>query len=379
MPILPDQLQALDAATLTPILRSASGSPTVEAGQWSYHRLYGSGITQGIFRFAGIGQDGGRSLPWSLILKVLAPSGGNPGDSEREASAYQSNVLGNLRAGLVAPRCYAAIQQADGGWWLWLEEVVDALGHQWPVEHYGRVARHLGQFNGAYLNDVETLAWRWLSHGWLQDQLAPNAAVMGRLAEAMDTPLGRQALPPDTIAGLEQLWAEREIFLQTLERLPQTLCHRDAHRRNLFTRATAESHLQTVAIDWSYTGPGAPGEEITALTLAALLFFDLDISQAHELDETVFAGYLAGLEDAGWRGDPRQVRFAYAATAALRYGVGYLARFVSTFRDYPAERMAQALGRPISGPDFADSYALKTRFLLSLADEARALRRRIDP
>jgi hypothetical protein len=74
-----------------------------------------------------------------------------------------------------------------------------------------------------------------------------------------------------------------------------------------------------------------------------------------------------------------QVRFAYAATTALRYGVGYLARFVSTFRDYPAERMAQALGRHISGPDFADSYALKTRFLLSLADEARGLRWRIDP
>jgi hypothetical protein len=51
---------------------------------------------------------------------------------------------------------------------MWLEEVLEQIGQQWPLEQYGVVARHLGQFNGAYLVDGLLPNWPWLSLGWLR-------------------------------------------------------------------------------------------------------------------------------------------------------------------------------------------------------------------
>ena len=52
--------------------------------------------------------------------------------------------------------------------------------------------------------------------------------------------------------------------------------------------------------------------------MASIGFFEVDLAQANELEEIIFDSYLEGLDDAGWQGDPRQVRLGYSA-ASLRY------------------------------------------------------------
>ena len=76
-----------------------------------------------------------------------------------------------------------------------------------------------------------------------------------------------------------------------------------------------------MAIDWEFAGHYAPGEEVGQTLSVASAFYDVAPADLPDLDAALFAAYLAGLRDAGWRGGPaaeRRVRFAYAAHAALR-------------------------------------------------------------
>ncbi len=243
---------------------------------------------------------------------------------------------------------------------------------QWSLERYGLVARHLGHFNGTYLTKGSLPAWPWLSQDWLRTLIAPNASAIAQLGDVLDRPLVSRLYPADVAAGISRLWTDREIFLAALDRLPQTFCHRDAWNRNLFVRRDGEGREQTVAIDWAFVGLGAIGEEIVALAQTRNLF---EPAEAQVLDAMVFNSYLNGLREVGWDGDPQAVRFVYAASSALRYGLGFTAAWLEralNFDESKAVWVKQAYdGRSIE--EVADLWAGLFRFLLNLADEARTL------
>ena len=315
-------------------------------------------------------------MPWSLILKVLQadPRRADPAQPDwwcREAEAYRSKELARLPAVLSAPRCFAVVEQAGEGYWLWLEEVTDYLGSVWPLAHYGTVARLLGQFNGTYLTGTPLPDWPWLSRDWLRKTVELTHPTLEQLRQHRDHPLVRRWLSDTMQDEIVALWQERERFLSLLDQLPQTLCHFDAFRRNLFTRSDRNGATSLVAIDWSFTGIGTLGAEVQCLTGVAIGFFDVELAQAEALDKIVFAGYLAGLEDVGWRGDPRQVRLAYTATA-IRYALGTLGPILEIFlNEERHERMVQALGRPMEA--IADYLGVVYTWLVAQLAEARRL------
>jgi hypothetical protein len=373
------QLAEIDRATLTPLVQSALNSETVEVINWEHEQLHaGVGAGTAVYRFSGEGRDQHQTIPWSLILKVLRPEGGS-GDTSawdyyrREADAYQSGWLDDLPGGLTAPRNFDIVEHPDGTCWMWLEDIRDMLGSQWPLEHYGVAARHAGQFNGAYLAGQPLPDWPWLSSGWLRQFVAQAAPALPLLRDSLDQPLVRRALPGDASDRLFRLWEERDLFLDALDRLPQTLCHLDLFRRNLFARKTADGHDQTVAVDWAFAGRSAIGEELVPLVLASLMFYEVGLDKAQALEEIVFEGYLDGLRDAGWRGDSRQVRLGYAAAASLRYRCGgELGRFLAIMLDESLHDIAQsAFGRPIG--EVADFWAQVARLFDGTIDEAREL------
>lgn len=192
------------------------------------------------------------------------------------------------------------------------------------------------------------------------------------LRNSREHPLVRRAFPADVADGVFRLWAERDALLEALNRLPRAFCHLDAFGRNLFARRGADGRHQTVAIDWCYVGTGAIGEEIVPLVSGGLLFGDLELDKAPELDTIVFDGYVEGLREAGWRGDRRMVRFVYTAASALRYGIGYPQLELPVLLDESRHAWAeQLMGRPME--EVADQDAECRRFLLGLADEARGL------
>jgi hypothetical protein len=370
------RLAAIDATTLTPLVQRALDQPTATVLTWTYETIHGGlGTGTVIYRFAGQARVQTAHLPWSLILKVLRhdPSRSDAAHPDwwgREAAAYRSQALASLLVGLTAPRCFAVVDQADESW-LWLEEITDSVGAAWPLAHYGAVARQLGQFNGVYLTSSPLPNWPWLSRNWLRTMVAANAPALQRLQEARAHPLIRRWLRADQQAALVALWQERERYLVALDQLPQTLCHLDAFRRNLFTRQNGDGAAQLVAVDWSFTGIGALGIEINPLAIISVSFFDVALTEAQALDEIVFAGYLAGLQDMGWCGDPRQVRLAYTA-AAIRYALGTIAPVLDFFlEEEHLVRTEQALGRPIEA--ISDHFGEIYELLFAQLNEARQL------
>jgi hypothetical protein len=371
------QLAAIDEATLTPLVRSTLNSQTVEVLDWNREQLHGGvGVGTAIYRFSGEGHDQGLQAPWSLILKTLCPQADNTDVSawsyyKREIDAYRSGWLDDLPGGLAAPRCFGVSEYPDGVCWIWLEDVEEEIGTHWPLEQYGVVARHTGQFNGAYLVEGAMPSWPWLSEGWLRGYVALSAPTIPRIRSSLDHPLVRRGWPGDASDRLFRLWEERDLFFDTLDRLPQTRCHLDLFRRNLFARKTAEGDDETVVIDWAFAGRSAIGMDLVALVLASIAFNEVDLAQAQTLEEIAFEGYLEGLEDAGWRGDPRQARLGYTA-GSLRIRLGELNRAIDMILNESYHAIAeQAFG--LSMEEIEDRFGQVGILIDGLIDEARGL------
>jgi hypothetical protein len=345
---------------------------------WECKQLHGgAGSGNAVYRFAGQGRDGESEISWSLILKTARPEGDNVHLSawnyyKREADAYRSGWLDDLPGSLAAPRCFAVTEYQDGSCSIWLEDVEEEVGSHWPLEHYGVIARHLGQFNGAYLADRPLPSWAWLSSRWLRQVIENSASAMPLLRDSLDHALIRRWLPGDAAHRYFRLWKERGVYLDALDRLPQTLCHFDIFRRNLFARRTAGGNHRTVAVDWAFAGKGALGEELVPLILGSILFYEVGLDEAQALEEVAFEGYLRGLREAGWRGAPREVRLGYAAAGSLRYQFNDAERWLALALDENLHPMIlQMWGRPIE--EVIDHGAQVGSLSFHLADEAREL------
>ncbi len=370
------QLDDLDAAKLTPIVQQILNSQTATLIQWRYEQLSG-GVGRGtaVYRVSGQAQDGSQTLSWSLILKTLNPVPGEYGPShwfywKREAEAYRSGWLENLPGGVAAPHCYGVEEQPDGSYWLWLEEVEDDIGRKWPLEHYGVVARHLGQFNGAYLTGESMPTYPWLSRDGIRKHVESSAWAIKQLQAVQDNPLVQRWLPGDDAQQLLHLWEERDFFLNALDRLPQTICQFDAFRRNLFARHTPDGGSETVIIDWSYTGHGPLGAELVPLVWGTLVFFEVDLTEMPHLEQIAVEGFTEGLRDVGWRGDPQLVRLGYAA-GILRYMLGSVGEILSAVLTHRRDKAQETFGVP---PEvILDQWAMQRRVLFSLLNEARKL------
>jgi hypothetical protein len=372
------QLAEIDGDTLAPLVHSALGSKTVEVLSWEYEQLHG-GIAAGtaVYRFSGQGRDQGKVVPWSLILKTLRPEGGSAGVSawdyyRREVDTYQSGWTADLPGGLAAPRCFGVLDQPDGTCcWMWLEDIRDIFASQWPLEHYGVAARHLGHFSGAYLVDQPLLSSPWLSLDWLRHYVEQSAPAIEPLRDAVKLPWGRRWLPGEDSEQYFRLWTERGLYLDALDRLPQTICHFDIFNLNLFARKTEAGEDETVVIDWAFVGKGPIGADLNPLVLMSVGLGGVAPDKMPELEAIVFDGYVQGLREAGWQGDRQLVRLGYTA-AGVRYLFPELERWLALILDEGMRAAAEKVFGSPMGETF-DSVARMRRLLFCELDEARDL------
>jgi hypothetical protein len=375
------QLEGLDDVTLTPLVRRAlnHGTATLLEWQWSpiAYDVFLPGRTLG--RFTGKAMIDGGVIPWSIVFKRTRPprEREQTGDDgwKREALAYRSGLLTDIPGQLSAARALDVSEDVHGTTWLWLEDVVDSVGGEWPLAQYRRAARHLGQFNGAYLAGRPLPAFPWLMPSWAEHHSEPWKITeeLPQIEALASDGRARRAFPVPIADLAPQLLRDEPTFIRILARLPQTLCHHDAARANLFARQRADGTIETVAIDWEAVGPGTVGAEIATLVFGTMRRGDFSAERATDLDREVFAGYLAGLRDAGWQGDPDLVRLGYTAAVALRW---FLLR--GTLRALTGEGTPAIRGR--AGTESAEraleQFILLSVFLLECADEARRLARR---
>jgi hypothetical protein len=176
------------------------------------------------------------------------------------------------------------------------------------------VARHLGQFNGAYLVGQPIPCEPWVTRSWLRQYVEHAGTMIEFIRRNPCHPTVMVMFPGDSVAQILAFWEERKSILEVIESLPQVFCHQDAFKRNLFARRG-----RTVAIDWGYLGIAPVGSELVALVAASIGLFEVPVDWVNEMDKICFAGYLQGLRDAGWNGDPKLVRMGYTVSCLLRY------------------------------------------------------------
>jgi hypothetical protein len=377
------RVAAVNAATLTPLVRAALQNEALQLEQWQVVPLKAGGGQRaggvlGLFRFSGEAQDPHQAekLSWSLILKAFggASTGSDDASSwnywQREPLVYQSQLLEQLPGGLAAPRCYRVETYAEEEFWVWLEDIQEAAG-AWTLEQYGLTARHLGQFNGAYLAGYPLpVAYPWLTWGRTQAWCKLGQPIVERCAPYATTPIGKRLFVGDAFERTLHLWSGHQQLLNGFVKLPTCFCHHDAFRRNLFTPTTG---TKTVAIDWALTGLGRVGEEIGVTTAVSLTFTEVAAHQARDLDRAVFTGYVEGLWDAGWRGDRRQARLGCTVNAFLLVGTVWRLAWLERLQQpevWQADLEA-FIGRPLD--EVIDQWAEMQLFLLDLGEEAYQL------
>jgi hypothetical protein len=371
-----ERLAAVDATTLTPLVRRALQDDSVAVTDIAFAPLAGGFARstvggRGTFRFSGTAG----SKPWSLILKVLGRKNGTGSDDprewnywKREILAYQSGLLTDLPEGIAAPRCFAVTERPDDEYWIWLEDALSGP-HSWDIAHYARAARDLGRFNGAYLAGLPIPDRPWFTRGRVRNWLDLGRPILDDLSAHLAGRSRRHWLTSRTAEAVSALWKAREPMLAALDALPKSLCHHDAFTRNLFVGTSG-----TTAIDWQIMGTGAPGEEIMPLICVSVQFMHVPPAKAAELEEAVFESYVDGLRDAGWRGPERDVRLGYTTAAALWGGVATVGMWPEMSDPRFVRDIESMIGAPIDA--IVDCWAEMQEHFLKLGAEAALLMER---
>lgn len=157
---------------------------------------------------------------------------------------------------------------------------------------------------------------------------------------------------------------------------PETLCHHDLWRKNLFTRQSTGQKEQTVAIDWEVVSLGAVGEDLGNLIGVSLLNCDIEAQDAEFFATAMLENHAGGLQHTLPQVDLHAMRAAAQATAALRCVFSTVGWPTAMVRDPKAsvrhiQESEQRWGRPIEAI-FAQ-WATVTGFLLAQAENARSI------
>lgn len=374
------RLHSVDTAMLTPLVRRLLKRPALAVIRFDFSQVHG-GLGGGlggtaIYRFNGDALDHGETVPWSLILKIVRARPADTPESthywKREFEAYRSGLLDNLPGNLVAAKSFGWVEYADEACWIWQEAVEDAIGARWEIEHHRLVARHLGTYNGAYLTKGKLPSQPWLSTGWLRKIVQAAEEHVEPILEMLRTLVIRKQLQPDAEEQFLRVWGERVRLLDALDRLPQTFCHQDAVRANLFIRRGEDDELETVAIDWAFAGIGPVGMEIAVGLIINLLFMVVDAANAAEMSAELYSGYLEGLREAGFKGDARMVRLGFVVSSVCKFFESLMLDAIFGFADPARAPEWEAMGgHPIE--EIFAAYSVIYQFVLVLADEARLL------
>jgi hypothetical protein len=301
--------------------------------------------------------DGG-STPWAFVLKIFSLGGAgfeaasaDPHSWDywkREWLVYQSPLLDRLDGRLQGPRCFGTGESRDGYAWIAMEDLTAADDRPWPLSRFGTVARHVGEFNGSYLAGTPLPADDYLGSGWLRGWTERAEPMIALLPTMADHPLLARMYPPAVTEELLRLWRNRDALYDALDALPQTFCHQDIFPRNVFVVAGKQGEY-SVVIDWAFSGLGPVGQDLAALVVASLAFFEADQACADELEARCLQGYLSGLEDSGWHESAENVEFGYLASAVLRYGVGGIGPLLTlTLNESMHGLVEEGFGRPLS-------------------------------
>jgi hypothetical protein len=261
-------VEAIDAAYLTSLLQE-SRYPGAAVTAFHYAPLEGTSHGGGsLYRFHLVLAPGTpETTPKTLILKeaqTVPSQSQDPGYARREAECYRAGLFEGLGQRLLVPQSYGVqFHEAEGRFWMWLEDYGDAFKLEWTTAALAQAARDLAELHalwwerreaGERLPFLRQRAQAMYDGFWVERITRNLAAITGHPQETAIT----QVFTPERRQALSRLSRAADWVYPYLERLPQTLLHHDVWLPNMGRRGD-----QTVLIDWSYVGPGTPGSDLS--------------------------------------------------------------------------------------------------------------------
>lgn len=377
----------LEPSVVEQVARQIVGVHDAALEAWQVESIGGGasgeiGLSAGVQRVRGVAGTSSGSVDWSVIVKVLtnapvnvgslaAPARDDPHTIQywrREAEAYASGLLDRSVDGLVTPGCWRIDEGEAPEIVLWLEDLPDAGPPAWSQERLALAAYHIGQFNGLHLRDEQAIAQPWLSRGRVEGWIAEAVPWVGRIRGGRRAGFEMRWLSDRSVDRVEAQWKQRAGLMEVLARSPVTICHHDAHRRNLGS-IEVDDVVRTIGYDWQFMGTGHLGEDLAALVGVTLQFLDVSMSEAPGFEALALEAYIDGLRDTGWQGAPSQVRSGYASAAALILGIGGAGVWFAILDDESNEDMLERIvGHSLD--DIAEQWSALQPFLLDLGEEA---------
>ena len=370
-----EQLKTIDPAVLTEVVRKDQRDPDLIIQDWTVEPITGGASGNSVFRLSGVQRD----HEWVVVAKFFTlsePGSEKPGDwsySQREILAFQSGELERLPSGIRAPRYYG-VTKSVGGSWLWIENIQDVAPKKWTLDTFQRTARMLGRFHAAYLDGHPVPVQPWFSENFARSVLADGGGISALLNPDLEgsvwkLPIHQAMFDHMQKARILQWVAEKNVFFDANDRLPQVFCHNDAQRRN-FMWAHTSNEIELIAIDWAFSGPGSLGSDLGQLTGNSMWFYEYNPFDAETLERALLESYLAGIADHKVDVDRRLVRLGYLISVSFWVGAG-LPILVHFQLPPKAEGEVPLFGR--EKEDLLPGWTHLNAYGLDRADEARSL------
>lgn len=311
------KIQETNIDILTDIVRKDQSEPAFEIIEWSAQRLSDKGLNNpdGLWRVNGRGCIGRNFRNWSVVLKIINSSQQivpleHKDYWKREVMVAQSGLTMELPGPVHAPRFYRVDEQV-GSVWLWMEYIENQRTVRWVLEDFAFAAYQLGCWHGALQShSITPEPWFARQHYRVWEPFISRPPDW-------QFSLHQKYMSDNVRNRFEQMCAERAVFYQALETLPQSFQHLDCHRRNLMIHRRQSGQDELVPIDWALCGMAPMGVELHPLINMSCLLLEWNCASVKELDRVVFANYMQGLHDVGWVGNVDLVRLGYTAWAAM--------------------------------------------------------------
>ena len=270
--------------------------------------------TVAVVRYSSTAETQNGIQPWSSVVKVVdtaAEAGmyAQAARPESEIQIYEKDYLTRPSVPFRPAKCYKIGHPLANVTMIWLEDLTGAVQPPWGLEHYLRVANHLGSFNGHFATHPVDLPF-----DVPVDIFAEKRALrelpdgLERLHKYRDSDEVKRAYAN---VDIEVPWRFAELFREITElvrRFDHCISFGDAHARNIFPL-----ERETVGIDWANVAYDPIGSEVGLLVGSALTQHPEEVAMAAANEQQIFNSYLEGLRSAGWHGGADQIRLATLA------------------------------------------------------------------
>lgn len=378
-------IEQMSIDEITPTVRSSVGdeSAVVEPG-WIAEEFSVGSIgtgTVGFLKVSGNVTTSGRSADWSLVIKIVdlgtdikikedLEAFNSPG---REVSAYKSGFFDQLTGQVKAAPCHGITQSGDNVM-LWMEDLSDSVPNPWGKNEYLISSRGFGFFNGSWPEQSVTEE-TWFDREFVTN--CPRFQLRRGWLDPLSDPGNRSNLDElsdrSRVTGLDKIPDGFSKIVESSLRLPRVLCHNDVHSRNAFFRYEPQGPI-TYAFDWASTGLSPVGLDGGALAGSGIFWSEAEVRLISEIESQMFAEYLSGLNDAGYKYRRDEVRLGY-----LSYFTFFITGYPVAAAVFPDSPMVKFwMGRfGVEGDEFFDQLALRLRMFKPLFDEAVSLARQL--